>query len=39
MARDILVYGHADKSAKDFPTEAHLVRYLKEELFDREGGR
>ncbi|HPD15641.1 MAG TPA: hypothetical protein PLE19_11860 [Planctomycetota bacterium] len=40
MARDILVFGHGDKSSKGFATAEALVEYLEGGIFRKEyGGR
>src|SRR5437899_6699748 len=39
MAREILVYGHGDKSASGFETPKALVEYLEGGIFRDERGR
>jgi hypothetical protein len=39
MSREILVYGHGDKSADGFPTAEDFVEYLSGGIFDDEHGR
>ena len=39
MPRDILVYGHGDKSTNGFPSSAHLEEYIKSGVFRDVGGR
>lgn len=39
MARDILVYGHGDKSESGFPTAAHMDEYIGGGIFLDESGR
>jgi hypothetical protein len=39
MVREILVYGHGDKSEDGFETEETLKHYLEGGIFDDEDGR
>ena len=36
---DILVYGHGDKSAEGFQTDADFKEYIKSDIFQKEAGR
>jgi hypothetical protein len=39
MSRDILVYGHGDKSTNGFPSSELFEEYIKNGVFRDEGGR